>query len=116
MVSGFIEVLNWLLHFLQQKSSGPLVHIGDVPKRAAKKGMSTTLFMTRQLETLRQHSISTPASLDGKHIAFVTAADHSHFNEARDSIASIQKNLPNQRIHFYDMGLRKASIREVSNA
>ena len=44
----------------------------------------------------------------------VTAADTGHFRETRDSIASMQKNLPQHRILFYDLGLTSAEVQQVS--
>ena len=45
---------------------------------------------------------------------FVTAFDSSHFEESKDSIASIQTNLPlSHRILYYDLGLTPAQVQEV---
>ena len=46
--------------------------------------------------------------------AFVTAADHSHFQESIDSIASAQRTLPlTHKIIYYDLGLKETQVEEV---
>ena len=44
----------------------------------------------------------------------MTGADTGHFNETRDSIASMQNNLPQHKILFYDLGLKSAEVEQVS--
>ena len=46
---------------------------------------------------------------------FVTAVDVSHFEESKDSIASIQKHIPvRHKIIYYDLGLSKDQVETVS--
>ena len=55
-----------------------------------------------------------PGEADLGKVVLVTGVDSSHFRESRDSIASVQKNLPNHRILYYDLGLRDFEVKEVS--
>ena len=53
--------------------------------------------------------------IDLTQTVFVTALDGSHFEESKDSIASIQKHLPAwHKVIFYDLGLTTDQVEEVS--
>ena len=60
-------------------------------------------------------SLYNPHEADIDEAVIVTAADKSHFKETKDSVASLQLNLPNNTIVYYDLGLREFQVREVSN-
>ena len=47
-------------------------------------------------------------------LVVVTAFSSNHFDEAQDTIASVQHNLPNTSLIVYDLGLSKAHIQTVS--
>ena len=44
----------------------------------------------------------------------VTAGDTSHYEEIKDLIGSAQKNFPNHKVFFYDMGLSHPEKLDVS--
>ena len=45
----------------------------------------------------------------------VTGSSANHFIEGRDSIASVQANLPGHKIVFYDLGLKVWQVRQVGH-
>ena len=49
-------------------------------------------------------------------LAFVTGADHQHYDECSDEIGSIQRNRPNSHIIYYDLGLFTNQSDKVSPA
>ena len=58
------------------------------------------------MKTLETKSVDDAKEVDVEQIVLVTAADKSHFQESKDSIASAQKNFPKKQIIFYDLGLK----------
>eukprot|EP01068_Selenidium_serpulae_P018692 Selendium_serpulae@DN6479_c6_g1_i2.p1 len=54
--------------------------------------------------------------LDMEHLKdflIVTGASRNHFEEAKDAVLSMQRNLANHKIFFYDLGLTEAQASEV---
>ena len=47
-------------------------------------------------------------------LVIVTAASSNHYKESLAAIASVQEYFPNNRIMYYDLGLTKDQIQQVS--
>lgn len=101
--------------FCTQTNLLAYVHKGSASKLMARSSIYIPPEMNTSLHTLSTISIKDPKTVDLSKAVFVTAADYSHFEESKDSIASIQKHLINVTILYYDIGLWWSSyVREVN--
>ena len=65
------------------------------------------------LKIVGARSIDRPSREAVHKAVMVTAADHTHFEEMKNSIASHQTQNPGQKIVFYDLGLNPPQAKEV---
>ncbi len=49
-----------------------------------------------------------------RHFVFATGSSKTHFEESKDSVASIQKQSPGKDILYFDLGLEEDQRQEVS--